>query len=315
MRRQYPTAAQQQPPQMRYAQARQGPTQGHGGRQARPNPKALYQEAYTTQKSAMDAYQQRYQMSQQEIQRRKSLLQSQNMQAAQAALRAPMGTTPTQAPDAPRVRHKLYVKSKDANCEFAYDFFAKRYNKDGQLTQKGMPTDGYTKVTKRENLSKQIEVINVLRQPELKPGWLRGVPCLLKHNPQNDSWKEYYGSECMKEMHRIAHQTPPDVNTADVLTASNKQSGFAINNTYEYLDDPRYSGTGKVTSEEMEYIKQARDRQNSMYQSQQRTTVQGDFNMADKDTSQRINYNEYISKRAHVPAPTKKPLERPEMVY
>lgn len=285
--------------------------------QGQPQQGGLSQQGYSTHKSALDAYQQRYQMSQQEILRRKALLQSQNMQAAQAALRAPLGTGgPTSGAEVrPEVRHKLYVKSSDANCEFAYDYFAKRYNKDGKLTKNAMPTDGYTKVTKRENLEAQIEVINVLKQPELKPDWLRGVPCLLKHNPQDGSWKEYYGTQCMKEMHRIAQLTPPDKNTADVMDSAHKGSGYAINNTYEYVGDKRYHMAGKVTADEMDYIQQARASQDSRYQSQQRATKPGDFNMADKGPSMQQQYQEYISKRAHVPAPTKAALQRPEMLY
>jgi hypothetical protein len=278
-------------------------------------PAALPQWGYSAPRGAVAAYEQRYQMSQQEMARRRALMEAGNMQAAQAALAAPLRAPPGNAVNAvaPAQKHKLYVKSKDGNCERAYDFFGRRYNKDSRTQAQGQPSDGYTKVTKRENLQRQIEVINVLRQPELRPAWLKGVPCLLKYNPADGSWKEHYGTQCIEEIHRIALVTPPDGNSADAVSGlGGSTAGYAINNTYEYADDPRYNGTGKVSGEETEYMKQLRDRQNHQYQSQQHGPV--DFTIHEDDRG-RVDYQQYAAQRGSVPQPSNRPLVRPEIMY
>jgi hypothetical protein len=277
----------------------------------------LQQQRYKTQDGSVAAYTQRYQLSQNEIARRRAALQAQNMQSAQAALKSsPVsshhGNAMTMEP--PKYRHKLYVKSKDTNCEYAYDYFAKKYNKDVQNTANGL-SDGYTKISKRDNLELQIEVINILRQPDLKPAWLKAVPCLLHYNKHNDSWTPHYGSKCMAMMHKIAIDTPPDVSKNDDLGSYNKGTGFAINNTFEYAEDPRYSGQGKVSGEEMTYMEQLRSSQDQKYQSQQHAKV--DLTIKD-DVKNRVDYQQYLAQRQRAPAPPSKQgqvFTRPEMLY
>jgi len=280
---------------------------------------SLQQMRYQQSQQELAAYQQRYQQSQQELLRRQALLQAQNMQNAQEILRAPLrsphGNAITNID--PKYRHKLYVKSKDTNCEYAYDYFAKRYNKDVNPNNPNGMSDGYTMVSKRENLERQIEVINILRQPELRPAWIKAVPCLLKYNPADDSWKEYYGSKCMQEMYKIALSTPPDVDIKDSHVADpyNKLTGYTINNTFEYANDPRYNTTGgKISMDEMEEIKRLRQTQDQRYQSQTQGSV--DFKIHE-DASQRVNPQEYMSRRSHLPLPAQnyQIVGRPEMLY
>jgi len=277
----------------------------------------LKQQHYKTQQGSLDAYAQRYQ-SQQELLRRRAAPQAQNIQNAKAALQssaAPTRPGNAMSMEPPKHRHKLYVKSKDTNCEFAYDYFAKKYNKDAKDTGSGM-SDGYTKISKRDNLELQIEVINILRQPDMKPAWLKAVPCLLYYNKQNDSWSPHYGSKCMSMMHRIAMDTPPDVAKNDDIKSYNKGSGFAINNTFEYAEDPRYNAQGKVSGEEMTYMEQVRSTQDQKYQSQQHAKV--DLTIKD-DPKQNVNYQQYMAQRKKMPTmPTQnnqKVFTRPEMLY
>lgn len=275
----------------------------------------LQQQRYKTNQESVTAYTQRYKLSQNEILRRRAALQAQNMESAQSSIRS--GLTPSKhgnamTMEAPKYKHKLYVKSKDTNCEYAYDYFAKKYNKDVNTGQE--LSDGYTKISKRDNLELQIEVINILRQPDLRPAWLKAVPCLLFYNKQNDSWTPHYGSKCMAMMHKIAIDTPPDVAKDDDLGAYNKGSGFSINNTFEYADDPRYGNEGKVSGEEMMHMEKLRSSQDQRYQSQQHANV--DLTIKD-EARNKINFQDYLAQRDKVPVLPKNQTQftRPEILY
>jgi hypothetical protein len=275
----------------------------------------LQQQRYKTNQESVAAYTQRYKLSQNEILRRRAALQAQNMDNAQASLRSRStsgnhGNAMTM--EAPKYKHKLYVKSKDTNCEYAYDYFAKKYNKD--VNTGGVVSDGYTKISKRDNLELQIEVINILRQPELRPAWLKAVPCLLFYNKSDDSWTPHYGSKCMAMMHNIAINTPPDIAKDDNLGSYNKGSGFSINNTFEYADDPRYENMGKVSSEEMMHMEKLRSSQDQRYQSQQHANV----NLTIKDEARpKMTYQEYLAQRGkvHVLPKNQTLFTRPETLY
>ena len=244
------------------------------------------------------------------------MMQAQNLQNAQQILSKPLQTIGENSivNIAPKYRHKLYVKSKDNNCEYAYDYFARKYNKDMNAQNPNGLTTGYTKISKRENLERQIEVINILRQPELRPDWIKGVPCLLKYNPADDSWKEFYGSKCMQEMYKIALNTPPDTDVKDahVAEAYNESSGFPINNTFEYANDPRYKNSGKISGQEMQEMDQIRQTQDQRYRSQQPGSA--DFTIPE-DGTPRVDYNQYLARRSQIPQPTNQVLMQPQLMY
>ena len=201
------------------------------------------------------------------------------------------GAPPTQPPSAKKTRHKLYLATGNENCTKAYAYVNKVYQ-----SQNG------DRNTKKNAFKEVVDVINITKQPELKPPSLKGVPCFLEFSAKTGQWRPHYGSAAINAMAFLGANLPPDeASVADMTGPSgySKQAGFAIDDTYEYHDS-----APEQTKDLDSYQTMRAQTDQSIQSRRQGATTTVNFEEPQEEVSSRgMSIEQLQAARARVPRP------------